>query len=411
MADFRPRLSAYHEKYIPIIRDMSAQELDSIFFKNDKLISVEKSKRSLEEKNGQVIHGYEGNACLTSKEDAIKFFEVDEKEYEVERYVGNSWSTTNGEGTRYMNYQVKLFLKKRADVKLNKFIKELKKKVDKAARKVKVREKKGKGDALATGTDFHVGAKVKDLLVTADYDISILIKYLEEAAYLINEKGCKNVSVALLGDYVESITGLNHLSVWQEMGYGQFGANAIILVSEILRDHFLSKINNLRVIYMVSGNHDRFSANKQVDVYRGAADLVAYNIRRDFPNIEVKYHPVLLNPVVDNIQYILSHGDFRIATRDMNATILKHGNKDLFNCILLGHKHTRESKKGLNKTSMIYQEQKITHLDEVNSRSIFCPSFFTGNFFSESLGFTSSSGFTITENNGKGKINHQDFCL
>ena len=32
-------------------------------------------------------------------------------------------------------------------------------------------------------------------------------------------------------------------------------------------------------------------------------------------------------------------------------------------------------------------------------------SFFTGNFFSESLGYTSESGFVITEDNGKGVPN------
>jgi hypothetical protein len=56
------------------------------------------------------------------------------------------------------------------------------------------------------------------------------------------------------------------------------------------------------------------------------------------------------------------------------------------------------------KLKAIKETKEITTIsgDSVDQRKVVCPSFFTGNFYSEALGFTSQSGFLITEDNGKG---------
>jgi hypothetical protein len=75
--------------------------------------------------------------------------------------------------------------------------------------------------------------------------------------------------------------------------------------------------------------------------------------------------------------------------------------KNMYNLICEGHLHSIIQKLNINQRET-YQTIKD---DAVDHRRINCPSYFTGNFFSESLGYTSESGFIITENNGKGVPN------
>jgi hypothetical protein len=59
----------------------------------------------------------------------------------------------------------------------------------------------------------------------------------------------------------------------------------------------------------------------------------------------------------------------------------------------------------------MYQQIDEVYWDQANYRSITVPPIFTGNFYSESSGWTSSSGITIIENNGAGKPNVFDITL
>ena len=75
-----------------------------------------------------------------------------------------------------------------------------------------------------------------------------------------------------------------------------------------------------------------------------------------------------------------------------------------FNVILEGHLHTR------------IQKHSVTNLDKVSydsitHRKVVCPSLFTGNSYSEELGYTTNAGYMIFENNGHGKPNMFDFSL
>ena len=72
-----------------------------------------------------------------------------------------------------------------------------------------------------------------------------------------------------------------------------------------------------------------------------------------------------------------------------------------YNLICEGHLHSIIQKLNVNQRDT-YQTIKD---DAVDHRRMNCPSFFTGNFFSEILGYTSESGFVITEDNGKGVPN------
>lgn len=63
-------------------------------------------------KNG-ALFTYSGEISITSLEQALKFFDVDTEQYEVEKYLINSWDVTSKQGKR-TNYQVKVWLKKRS---------------------------------------------------------------------------------------------------------------------------------------------------------------------------------------------------------------------------------------------------------------------------------------------------------
>ena len=46
------------------------------------------------------------------------------------------------------------------------------------------------------------------------------------------------------------------------MQSGMYGGNVVIMAYEIIRK-FLSQINNLKEVYMVSGNHDRVTSSNK----------------------------------------------------------------------------------------------------------------------------------------------------
>lgn len=290
-------------------------------------------------------------------------------------------------------------------------LEQLRKQLDEAEKPVKIQKIKGKKIGVAALADFHIGAKVQDLLKTPDFNIGILSIYLQRAAELINGRNYKEVHVALLGDFIESFTGLNHLNVWQEMGYMQFGANAVILATEIIRDSLLANIKNLKSVYIVSGNHDRATNNKDLDPYGQVGQLLAYNLKRDLKGVEVKYHPLILTEVIDNISYLFSHGHHRLTEKDINGLCFQYGKQEKYNVLLKGHIHTRKTKVSKNTKPIRFTDFTGVQVDSNNIRAINIAPCFTGNFYSESNGWTSTGGFQIVENNGSDKINTFDYCF
>jgi len=405
-SDFRARMPHWFAEFAEPIRKMGQGAFSKLYY-NDAANQGETSK---EETKNSINLAYKGRRSLTSLEDALAFFEIDLERFDVERFVANAWDVTNGEGETYTNYQVKLFLRKIDDDDLL-VLEELKKQMDKAGKKIKIPTQQGRGIGVASFADFHIGADIKGLINTKDFNINILIQYLHKAAAIINAKKYKEVHVALLGDYVHSISGLMHLTDWHDLGYNQHGGSVIILASELIRDHLLSQIKNLAAVYMVSGNHDRLSAHYKGDPRGEGARLVHYNLMRDFPDIPVKYDPLIYTVEIDGVYYMLSHGHHKLTEKDSSNLLFEYGKQGLFNVLLRGHKHT-VIEKGKKKVKTIkYEDYYITQIDNLMSRFINIPSLYTGDLYSESLGYTANGGFSIIENNGTGLINQQTLAL
>lgn len=247
--------------------------------------------------------------------------------------------------------------------------------------------------------DLHLGAYVDNLIKTKNFSIDILANKLLDAADNINSRKYADVHIHILGDLIESFTGLSHKNTWKGLDKAMVGAEAVKLVVKILHENFLSKITNLRYIKVVAGNHDRITSDNKEDVQGGAANLVCWGL--ELIGYEVEFNPLVITHTIDNICHILTHGHHAISKRSTKQLCWDYGVQGKYNLICEGHLHSIIQKLNVNQRDS-YQTVKD---DAVDHRRMNLPSFFTGNFFSESLGYTSESGFVIVEDNGKGVPN------
>ena len=257
-------------------------------------------------------------------------------------------------------------------------------------------------EAVLVLSDIHFGAYIDGLIKTPDYSISKVVEYFTSIVREVNQLKYKKVHVYILGDLIESFTGLNHKNSWKGLGKGMFGADVVKLCCEIIHKSLLNHIVNLGEIKIVGGNHDRVTSSKDEDTGSGAADLISWGLELIGYNVE--FNSFIVSTHVDGICYILTHGHHPISKKPASDMVLKYGDQYCFNVILEGHLHTR------------IQMHSVTNLDKVSydsitHRKVVCPSLFTGNSYSEELGYTTNAGYMIFENNGHGKPNMFDFSL
>jgi predicted phosphodiesterase len=347
--------------------------------------------------DGETDISYTGSTSITSLDEAVEFFEVDLDVYTVTSYTVNSWDA--GDKT---NYQVKLKLAPINPEEDPVAIEELMDAYKASVRKVKRRKVKGNtGTGVAVLSDFHIGAKVTDMMNTDDFSYDVVVDRLKQAADQINRQGYKKVEVALLGDFIETFTGLNHMNSWQQLEYGGYGANVTIIAYNIIRD-FLAQIDNLHNVTVVSGNHDRVTVKADVDSHGGVAQLLAFMLEQS--GLKVDFNHALVSKNIDGIRYIFTHNHLGLSKNDMVQTFWEYGEQNVYNVLLGGHFHSRRGKTQYKKLDNI-------HWDQANYRSISVAPIFTGNWYSESNGWSSTSGITILENNGDGRPNVFDFTL
>lgn len=262
------------------------------------------------------------------------------------------------------------------------------------------------GEAVVTIADLHFGAYIDNLLKTKPFNINILSDMLNEIAEVVNKKhkGCK-VHVHILGDIIESFTGLNHINSWKGLQKGMIGAEAVKLATTVLHKDLLNNIEKLASVKIISGNHDRVTSNKAEDTDGDVANLVSWGLELIGYNVE--YNPFILTHLVDGINYILLHGHDSISKKTTKDICWDYGKQGFFNFITEGHLHSI-----IEKLSVAQRRNYSTVKDDsVDHRRMNCPSLFRGNSYSERLGYTSNSGFIISENNGKGVPNVYFYAL
>ena len=241
---------------------------------------------------------------------------------------------------------------------------------------------KGSGIKVHSLADLHIGAYIRNLINTPDYDATIIVEKLTTVADEINAENNAENHIFILGDLIESFTGLNHINSWKSLEL--HGANALIIAYEILTG-FLERIENLHTVYLIAGNHDRITSNNKEDQDGDVAKVIGYFLSNKF---NLVFHSRVISVVIDNINYILHHGDKSFAKGDIADIILAHKKGDCFTVVLSGHLHTRGKKE--RETQILADDKKY--------RAYINPSIFTGNQYSEDLGFTSVAGYYTFEN-------------
>lgn len=362
-----------------------------------------KGSKSWDEKEDTAIYEYKGERSIRTLEEALEFSDVDLDKWEVERHIFNSWdvSMKNQDGSgafKRTNYQVKVwFRRKKASDKeiLDEFYKRVSKKISNNVRSVKKVKSKKKVGVIPIA-DMHIGAYIRELIVTKDFDIDTVSSMLNETADEINSEEYSEVHIAILGDIIESFTGGNHANSFKSIGYGHHGFTVFTLAYEMI-ENFLLSINNLKAVYLVSGNHDRYTSSNKEDTKGEVLQGISYFLNK-FLDVDVEYNPLVVSKTIDGINYIFTHGHHRFSSKNPEKIILDYGDSSMYNLILKGHDHTRRKQETLVRESSIIA-------DTANYRMLVCPSFFTGNFYSESNGWSSLAGFyQFYSKNGKPKM-------
>ena len=116
---------------------------------------------------------------------------------------------------------------------------------------------------------------------------------------------------------------------------------------------------------------------------------------------DVEFDPIVTTQQVEGIFHINLHGDKGVSKRPTKEIIWDYGVQGLFNFVFEAHLHSIIQKLSTSQRNAF----KTIKDDSIDCRRMHLPSFFTGNYYSESLNFFSNSGYTLIWDNGKGVPN------
>ena len=376
--------------------------------------SIPESTSKTEDVNGTTLT-YLGGEPLESQEDAIKHFNIDLEKYSVERFECKSWSTAMkikrpGKAKGFDVIQVQNY---GVTLKLLKAATELQwKNIKYKPRKAVTRKENKLGWGVIPLGDFHAGAFTAELQRTKDFNMGILTGYLEEIAVEINAKGYKDVYLCLLGDFIESFTGLNHINSWKGLDKNSYGFNSVILTHELLCEHLYSKIENLAIVDFIPGNHDRVTSNNKEDTHGEVAYALQYLFNKDYKEIESEVWLAVSRRLLDGIGYLGMHGHLGLSKKDTGKIVQDYGFAEAeYHVVMQGHNHSRETKKTMKKKIAVYEDIIVVQHDSLDYRKITIAPLFTGNLYSEQLGFSSTAGMCHLYKDVRHRLRHEDVMI
>lgn len=372
---YRPRLyGKTWPKLVELIQELSPQVAYEM---------LAGGKLSFDSKNNVLESD---GAGIKNLDELIAFSKTNTDKWDVERHIINKWPTTaknaDGELVQKANWQVKAWLRLKGidkpdkswtDKWLDNFIKSINKPIPKPI----IRPAEG-GTVVVVIADTHIGAFTKDMKLVEDYNVDKCKESLDKIAEYVNTKyPDKEVVVFHLGDVIESFTGANKPETWKHIEL--HGAKVALTAYDIL-DRFFSSLIHFKRCYFLGGNHDRITDSKDNDNEAQVVELLHGFFQR-FGRWETHFDPLIVSTNIDNIQYILGHGDNRITKQDPSRIILDYGDPNYFNCIISAHEHNR----------------RLVH-DAKNFRQIVAPPIVTGNAYEQRNGWNSHPGFLCIEN-------------
>lgn len=247
-------------------------------------------------------------------------------------------------------------------------------------------------------TDWHLGAEAKNLPSIPDFDSDILKDYLDTIIELVrSDYPDAEVHVHFLGDIMETVTGMNHPTSWQNIENGYYGSKVIMESVDLLL-HFLTGLRASKFV-AVTGNHGRLTSDRNSD-HTGEAELIVYEtVNKILSDVEVVYDSFTAMDVVDGIGHVITHGHNRAAKKQDVAEILhkfsSKGQAVDFVMHKQGHTHSRDIKE-----------------DNNLFRSYVVPALFTGHRYNQRNGYGNMAGFNIVYRHPfTGKVKLEDFSL
>lgn len=233
-------------------------------------------------------------------------------------------------------------------------------------------------ESVVTIADLHIGANIEATKQLPKFDADTVRMRLDAIALEINERKAKFNTICFNGDIIETFTGLNHINSWKNIDqkYG-YGVKATIMATDLITE-FLSKVNNIKEVLFVAGNHDRTTSNNHEDVDGEVIQWVHHIIEAKFGHLfPCEWTSDVVTRKINNVGYVWTHGHLSISKRSPAEIVNMYGIDGCYNIIIEGHLHTRKIK-----------------ADTSKYRVIVTSSIFTGNNYSEKLGYSTLPGFT-----------------
>jgi predicted phosphodiesterase len=381
MKEFRPRLyGEAWESIVDLVREIGPDKAVTI------LTAVDDSKIEIDSHYNTIASD---GANIKTLEDLLAAAEVNLEEWKVDRHVINKWPTTaktsTGELIQKANWQVKAWLSRRGiqhpdNFWTEKWLQEFSKRIPKRVTNPTSTTHTGKPFVVVVA-DTHIGAIQADG-VYQTYNVDVCREKLLDVANEVNLKADGPVYVFHMGDIIESFTGKNKGDTWKQI---QMHGAEVALTAYDLLDEFFGSINNFQECYFIGGNHDRITDQKEGDSDGQVAQII-HGIFERVGQYKTHFDPLLQVVELDNISYILTHGDKKISSSTPEKLIIDYGNSKLYTVILSAHTHNRSD----------------IHVDTERYCSIKAPSIVPSNKYAVSLGHRNATGFLMMEErNGK----------
>jgi predicted phosphodiesterase len=250
----------------------------------------------------------------------------------------------------------------------------------------------GKKEAVLTIADLHNGAEYDGGHRTEKFSPEELEDRLMHIAGRVNRAGYSKVHVVILGDLIESFTGLNHPNSWQGIRRGMYGAKVVKSTIRLLK-RFLEAITNCGDVYITPGNHDRSTSSNKEDVRGEIAYIICDWLTDIIPGLTITNNEdVGAFEFGNNLNIIMEHGHLGLSKQKAASKAWKYGKQGKFNVILRGHLHS-----------------VIVRNDDWGSDVVqmTCPSVFGGNDYSDKGGWDGSAGYVLIEE----EMNKPEFTI
>jgi hypothetical protein len=236
--------------------------------------------------------------------------------------------------------------------------------------------------------DLHLGADYEGGTRTPEFSPAILVDRLRMVARKVNQLGFAKVHIMILGDIIESFTGLNHPNSFRGIRKGMLMAQVVKSGVHILRD-FLQQINDLGDVYIVPGNHDRVTSNNKEDTRGEAAYIICDWLSDIMSGVCITNVGAVGSFRVGNINNVMEHGHLGLSKQKSVSKAWKYGIQGMFNVIWKAHLHS------------LIIDKDDWNMDVIQ---LTVPSIFSGNEYSDHGGWDGTSGFTLmTEDVETGK--------